>query len=388
MQDRFILLVTASETLVRHPLEKTQNFRVALIYAKVIQSVLRSDLNLIGLSAIDILLALINQAVRLVLLAGAPPTGSPDLKRTTTSSSQRGSAEELIIYLKDCIANLARHVYYANQVTDMISFIILRVQANATTNAGNTSSDDSRTATKAEGQADAKLSSNDIASSAGRPQTEPKPNTSLRTSTFNTEAGRRLALEIIKDIIEVAKSSQQFSAGSVVINRNRVPLGVWEGSQWLSRDPSEEVRLAYKEALTMWALNETEEGEKALDLIDFDSDDCIERLAEKNKPASLQGSTGQSHRSAHPQLLMLPNTAFERRLSSAKNSSNDTEEAPKPRLKYADLKDVIDGKRFVQPFKTDDDDKPLDVKALLASIPKPKPKPKPFSMEPPNLRPY
>lgn len=389
VHDRFILLVTASETLVRHPLEKTQNFRVAFIYAKVIQSVLRSDLNLIGLSAIDILLALINQTIRLVALASVHSNHNPELRQITTSSSQKPASEELIKYLKDCIANLARHVYYGNQVTDMISFIILRVQATATTNSiSKTSSGESRPATKIDGQADGKVSSNDLASSAGRPQTEPKAPSSLRTSTFNTEAGRKLALEIITEIIDVARSSQQFSAGSVVINRNRVPLGVWEGSQWLSRDPSEEVRKAYKEALTMWALNESEEGEKALALIDFDSDDCIERLADKNKPASLQGSTGQSHRSAHPQLLMLPNTVVDRRMSSAKNSSNDTEEVPKPRYKYADLKDVIDGKRFVQPFKSNDDDKPLDVKALLASIPKPKPKQMPFSMEPPNHRPY
>lgn len=339
---------------------------------------------------------MINQTVRLAALAGARSERDEELERvntyktdrTATSTTQKRAAEELIIYLKDCIANLARHVYYANQVTDMISFIILRVQANPiTNNASKTSSEESRPDTKADDQADGKVSSNDLASSAGQPQTEAKAQ-ALRPSTFNTEAGRQLALEIIKDIIDVAKSSQQFSAGSVVINRNRVPLGVWEGSQWLSRDPSEGVRKAYKEALTMWALHESEEGEKALDLIDFDSDDCIERLAEKNKPASIQGSTGQSHRSAHPQLLMLPNTAVDRRMSSAKNSSNDTEEAPKPRYKYADLKEVIEGKRFVQPLKSDDDDKPLDVKALLASIPKPKPKQSPFSMDPPNLRPY
>jgi len=352
VQDRFVVIVTAAETLVRFPLAESQSFRVAEVYAKAILNVLRSDLNLIGLSVIDILLGLIHVSVRTVAMTGDQSSGT-QLNRPVTTSSQRRAAEDLIPYLKDCISNLARHVYYSDQVTDLISFILLRVKADPSP------SEQERPGTTTAVPGDIKAS---VASLSQRPSTRAR---SSVHGTFCTEEGRKLALEIVKDIIDVAKSTQQYSAGSAVINRNRVPLGVWEGSQWLLRDQSEAVRSAYKEALMEWARYESDEGDEAL--IDFEAEDCIERLAETKKPASLHGSVGQSYRSAHPQLLMLPATGMERRMSSGKNSSNGTDEAVKPRVRAQDLKDIIDGKRTVTPRKAARDDA-VDVTALLATI--------------------
>ncbi|CAK4034921.1 Hypothetical predicted protein [Lecanosticta acicola] len=367
VQDRFIFIVTAVEFLVRFPMESSQSFRVAAVYAKSILDVLRSDLNLIGLSVIDILLGLIHMTVRTIAIARAKTTDAP-INRITTAASKTGAAEELIPYFKACIANLARHVYYSDQVTDLISFILLRVKPDAETTATEPSSERERPATMT-AATNPKVSASDVASAAGRPHTQGTPTSS--TGTFATEDGRQIALEIIKDIIDIAKSTQQYSTGSVVITRNRVPLGVWEGSQWLLRDPSHDVRRAYKTALLEWVRFESDEGDEAL--IDFEADDCIEKLAEKKKPAaSLHGSIGQSHRSAHPQLLMLPTNgaAGERRMSSGKNSSNGTEpDATKPRVRASDLKEIIDGKRFVAPVKSGGgEEQPLDVKALLATI--------------------
>lgn len=365
VQDRFILLVVAVEALARYPLEKAQHFRVASMYAKVILGVLRSDLNAAGLSVIDILLGLIHQTVKAAAFLGR--LSSSSLQQPASSSSLREAAEDLIPLLKDCIANLARHVYYSDQVTDLISFILLRVKASPASNPviPQPSSDQERAAGSgiADSETDPKASANDVASSSGRAPTEGRT-ASVRSGIFATEYSRQIALEVVRDIICVAQSTQQYSAGSVNINRNRVPLGVWEGSQWLLRDPSEGVRKAYKEALLEWAQNEAEEGDAAL--IDFEADDCIEKLAEKNKPASIHGSIGQSHRSAHPQLLMLPNFGTERRMSSGKNSSNGTEGALKPRVRASDLQDVVEGRRQV-PIKMGSAE-PVDVKQLLAAI--------------------
>lgn len=371
---------------MRFPLEKSHSFRVAAVYAKSILDVLRSDLNLIGLSVIDILLGLIHMTVRTIGIARPRSTDAP-ITRITTAASRTGAAEELLPYLKACIANLARHVYYSDQVTDLISFILLRVKPDIDTATAESSSERDRPATMTAANSNPKASASDVASAAGRPHTQGRPTSS--TGTFATEDGRQIALEIIKDIIDIAKTTQQYSAGSVVINRNRVPLGVWEGSQWLLRDPSASVREAYKSALLDWARFESDEGDEAL--IDFEAADCIEKLADKKKPASVHGSIGQSHRSAHPQLLMLPTNGAagvsgERRMSSANNSSSNTttnaEEGggAKPRVRASDLREIIDGKRFVAPVKNsrgrsesggagaDGGEGSLDVKALLATI--------------------
>lgn len=349
VQDRFILLFTANETLTRHPLEKLQDFRVASLYAKCILGVLRSDMNLIGLSVIDMLLGLINQTIRLA--AAVAPRQVPalhqqpaaDLERTNTTTSQTGAASELLPLLKDCIANLARHVYYAGQVTDMISFIMLRVKADP-----SASDKDTTVATDGGvGDTSSTLTRNKPASIIG--------------GGFSSGSGRHTALEIVKNIIEIAQSTRQYSAGSTTINRHAVPLGVWEGSQWLAKDSSELVRRTYREALLAWAKYEADDGDAAL--IDFEAADCIERLADSKRPASLHGSTSQSHRSAHPQLLMLPKFGEERRMSSGKNSEGSEE---KPRARSNNLRDIIDGKVFVPPREMDGN--PIDVRALMATV--------------------
>lgn len=301
-------------------------------------------MNLIGLSVIDMLLGLINQTIRLASVV-APRQGSvadqQALQRTNTTNSQQEAARELLPSLKDCIANLARHVYYADQVTDMISFIMLRVKANPS------ASDKDTTVALDTGDSSSTLTRNKPASIAG--------------GGFSSESGRHTALEIVKNIIEIAQSTRQYSAGSTTINRHAVPLGVWEGSQWLAKDSSELVRQTYREALLAWAKYEADDGDAAL--IDFEAADCIERLADSKRPASLHGSTSQSHRSAHPQLLMLPKFGEERRMSSGKNSEGSEE---KPRVRSNNLRDIIDGKVFVPPREMDG--KPIDVKALMATV--------------------
>ncbi|EME49027.1 hypothetical protein DOTSEDRAFT_67909 [Dothistroma septosporum NZE10] len=349
VQDRFIPLFTANETLTRYPLEKSQDFRVASIYAKCILGVLRSDMNLIGLSVIDMLLGLINQTIRLAAAVAPRHDLRSDqqvaggLEWTSTAISHQEARRELLPCLKDCIANLARHVYYADQVTDMISFIMLRVKAN-------TSASDKDTAVAADR----------VTGDTSSALTRDKP-ASVIGGGFSSESGRHTALEIVKNIIEIAQSTRQYSAGSTTINRHAVPLGVWEGSQWLAKDSSELVRETYREALLAWAKYEADDGDAAL--IDFEAVDCIERLADSKRPASLNGSTSQSHRSAHPQLLMLPKFGEERRMSSGKNSEGSEE---KPRGRSNNLRDIIDGKVFVPPREMDG--KPVDVKALMATV--------------------
>ena len=64
VQDRYVILVVAMDTLVNNPVkEDKMDQQVALI--SIIGSILRSDVNLIGLSVMDVLLGLVNQIRKL-----------------------------------------------------------------------------------------------------------------------------------------------------------------------------------------------------------------------------------------------------------------------------------------------------------------------------------
>jgi len=72
VQDRYVILVTAMDILVRSPLSD-DNLQQQLVLATMIDSLLKSDVNLIGLSVMDVLLGLIQHVLRALQLDGAAP---------------------------------------------------------------------------------------------------------------------------------------------------------------------------------------------------------------------------------------------------------------------------------------------------------------------------
>lgn len=390
VQDRFVILFTAVETLRRLPVEGS-DFRSHETFASMIRGVVCSELNLIGLSVMDVLLGLLATTIRTVAHCARPQTSLAG-RDQSTSVIEQNAAVATIEQLKQCIAFLASHVYYSDQVTDMIAAILMRVKAYPTTSDMKKDifgGERSRSNTRATGSKSpsnnipAKTSGRDVSNArpatvaaaspsrqpdadldgiADRPETSERTN-SLRSGYFTTDEARICALEIIKDVIEIAQSSKKLAHGNVIISRNRVPVGIWEGTQWLARSGSEDVRTAYKNAVTAWA--NLESDEKDANVLDFESDDCFGKFAEKIQAPSVRGSIGHSHQS-HPQLLMLPNFGIERRLSSGKNSSNGTE-LPKPRVRAKDLQEIMEGKRQVE-LQVGGSTETPDLKNLLANI--------------------
>lgn len=363
VQYRFINLVVAVEHLYMLPIDgnarSTQNtdkssyLDLHETVVDMINGVLRSDLNLIGLSVMDVMLRLLDHIIRLATVG---------VRSTGTSSDGPGQVEKLIERMKDCIALLAVHIYYGDQVRDMVAAVLIRVKAyplgtgrplaflNEPRAAVNGSTEEPEPSTMV------------------RPVTHEQPG-STKSTYFTSDEARQVALEMVACIIEFANSRGRSTTTSTVSNRHRVPVGVWEGTQWLLRDPSEGVRNAYKAALRVWARYEADDTDEQM--LDFDAEDCIGRLVEKARPAaSIRGSIGHSHQS-HPQLLMLPYPA-DRRLSSSRNSSSGTAERTKPRVTAQDLDDIMNGRKTV-PLRVQLDDAPdhtgpLDMKSVLATL--------------------
>ncbi|KAI7485687.1 hypothetical protein KC351_g3807 [Hortaea werneckii] len=279
--DRFILLVTAVETLVRLPL-KERDIRQHLLHASLIDHILRSDLNLIGLSTMDVLLQLMQHTLRILQSGVAPPAtassnsaSAPNTPKTPASgASQPASAAEqsrsngdtdrpspptteLVDRLKSCIAGLATHIYYTDQISDMIGAILLRLKPNPTS-----SGQQAPSATVAAIE-EPRTALSEVASNSGLPTSRSRSN-STNNGYFSFDAARQTALEAVRDIIKVANNCRHHSLSGLADSRNAVPIAIWEGTQWLLKDPSHEVRIAYVQALMTWLEFETDKTDTRL----------------------------------------------------------------------------------------------------------------------------
>ncbi|KAL8751414.1 MAG: hypothetical protein Q9184_006079 [Pyrenodesmia sp. 2 TL-2023] len=258
VQDRFIIVVTIMETLVRSPIVE-ENLVQQLLLATLVDCLLKSSINMIGLSVMDVLLGLVQHILLLLQLGGKgsnvlphhqqtdaidlfqetsglisePTAGKPGtIKEVASPSSSR---QELLDLLQHCIGDLATHIYYSDQVADIITAILLRLKPSA----------NSGVSTMAAAIEHPQAAAQAIANSV---QLQENPKTD---DFFSFGTARVTALRAVKEVILVANIKGQTSGGAA-IGRNRLGVRVWEGTQWLLRDPDRRVRRAYVDALLTW----------------------------------------------------------------------------------------------------------------------------------------
>ncbi|KAL8994294.1 MAG: hypothetical protein Q9169_005690 [Polycauliona sp. 2 TL-2023] len=258
VQDRFIILVTIMETLVRSPILE-ENLTKQLLLTTLVDSLLKSSINMIGLSVMDVLLGLVQHILLLLQLGGKgsnvlphhQQTDAIDLFQETSGlmsppssdnpgvipeeSSPSSSRQELLDHLQQCIGDLAHHIYYSDQVADIITAILLRLKPSATSNVSTMA------AAVEHPQAAAQAIANSV-------QLQENPKTD---DFFSFGTARVTALKAVKEVLLVANFRGSTSGGSAP-GRNRVGVRVWEGTQWLLRDQDRRVRRAYVDALLTW----------------------------------------------------------------------------------------------------------------------------------------
>ena len=272
VQDRFIIVVTAMETLVRSPMVEPM-LEKQLALATMIDWLLSSSINLIGLSVMDVLLGFIQHVLLLLQLGGRDSRVAPhpqqtdglDLFRDANDTFEQGSPfhdpdrgrrqstnestaspvrQELLFRLQKCIGDLATHIYYTDQISDMMTAILARLKPSVQSDVASTSAaiDDPAAAARA------------IAKSASL-QEDPSID-----GFFSFATARVIALRAIKDILTTA-NIRKFTTGTTAEARSRVGIQVWEGTQWLLRDEDREVRYAYVDALLIWLKLETNKND-------------------------------------------------------------------------------------------------------------------------------
>jgi protein EFR3 len=299
VQDRYVILVTAMEKLIRSPLTEG-NIPQQLVLATMVDSLLKSNVNLIGLSVMDVLLGLIQHVLRILQLGGVDPhhqqrittnEGSPSKghsKNPSPSTSTVGPPiieitpstlrKELLNRLQQCIGDLATHVYYADQISDMISAILLRLKPSPLSAIPN----------PAAAIEDPETTTNVLSASANLVE---DPN---MDGFFSFATAKATALKAIKSVLLVATKAKM--SGGATLGRNRVGLRVWEGTQWLLRDPDGRVRKAYVDALLTWLDREITVGD--LRVFEDKSPHSSHKEQTKNGNESTVGTTKRAVSSA------------------------------------------------------------------------------------------
>ncbi|KAL2161359.1 hypothetical protein VTH06DRAFT_8581 [Thermothelomyces fergusii] len=252
--DRFIILVAAMDALAQHPLAD-DTLRHHVVLAAMISALLRSDINLIGLSVMDVLLRLVGHIRKLVQMAADPDSlrtephvpGEPDprylagLRLGDAAEQAAAQRRNLLFRLQECIGDLATHVYYADQIFDMISLLLQKLRPSRSGSPpGSSPGGTSRTAETP------KSSANGLA--------DEQPHHA--DSLASLAAAKIAALRAIKSVLLVANPRARMS-GDVGLSRSRVPVRVWDGTHWLLRDPDGLVRKAYADAVLTWLDRET-----------------------------------------------------------------------------------------------------------------------------------
>ena len=239
MQDRFVILVTIMETLNKIE-TKDESLSRQLHMLSLVDWLLRSNINMIGLSVMDVLLGLLHYLKSLLLYSyqaselpqhqQADPIElfdpkftaseipcSPAITEDSVFEEITPSIEQLLlIKVRRSIAALAMHVYYSDQVSDLVHAMLERIRPFAPVESGKSS-----------------LRSD------------------LSDEGFTSGTAKLTALNAVKEALVVANTKGSLSGGAA-IGRTRVGINSWSSTKWLLQDPDPRVRRAYVETLLTW----------------------------------------------------------------------------------------------------------------------------------------
>ncbi|KAK8008861.1 Protein EFR3 [Apiospora marii] len=293
VQDRYVILLATMDTLTRTP-SMEENIPELTVLIAIMSSLLRSDVNLIGLSVMDVLLGLVQQVKKALKSSGrTTPGGTPKTpdKEADPEQDQHMTPQrkEYLARIQQCIGDLATHVYYADQISDMISAILVRLKPHPSTVTA------SPPAEKADGTPGTGTSTG-----SSPPDEQHSPD-----SFVYLERAKVTALRAIKSILLVANPKTKVS-GNANLTRNKVPVQVWEGSHWLLRDPDGQVRKAYAGAVTTWLDRETTRA----DLIARDESQKPTRMGNKEVQSSAFARRAVSSASNREKPTKVPRSHF------------------------------------------------------------------------------
>ena len=247
VQDRFVILFAATEYLSRLPVTE-DSLTMHLSLVRIVSWLLRSSANFIGLSVIDVLDGFVQHLFRLLQI-GKPmsrglgmyrpsedfqsaqlsqpkPDDPSDIEKLSKTPSNLRT--QVVQELKGAIGDLASHIYYLDQVGDMIAALFNHLKAESSL-------------------------TNDASA-----QMRPTVSSPEDTGFFTHSSARIIVLEAIVQILIMANSARKDDAG--VAARNKVDVSTFDGTQWLLKDSHGLVRKSYVQVVATWAEKELDKS--------------------------------------------------------------------------------------------------------------------------------
>lgn len=217
---RFTILITCIDKLEQTPME---NIESKTHMTTIISKLLSSNVNFMGLSVMDILESLLMQITKYLRVHKASSHIIPPL------------VHEIVI----CIGNLATHIYYSDQISDMCSNVMFRIRAAPLEAASGIAKDDSEKSSVIEG--------------------------------FSSGMAKIVGFHIIREILIVANERGTPSGGS----RNHVEMSMWEGTAQHILDEDHCARESYFDAFATFLEYEARETVAAMKMGDTSPTDAF-----------------------------------------------------------------------------------------------------------------
>lgn len=230
------LILTRCQGMLVNISDNDQTLQKQVLLAGIMCHLLSSSVNLIGLSVMDVLAALLqhtSQLLRHESLSGTPSQSPTGLSTSNTPRSSNGEVNTgistlaathlrhaLLEKLEKCIGDLATHIYYSDQIADMVAEILLHLKPTSSSMSGSPNH-----------------TQQDLSAGKDSP-----------TVGFGGTLARRVGLRALKSILVIADRKGETSG----VGRHKVPMRVWEGSHWMIRDEDVTVRRAYIDAFVTW----------------------------------------------------------------------------------------------------------------------------------------
>lgn len=238
VQTRFVILVSAMD-LLHATSPKEDALDTVFNILSVIDWLLKSSVNMIGLSVMDILYGLTRYIPDIL----SPPGPGGNKEKSDSPADLSPRRKSVLNLVEQCIGDLATHIYYGDQVADMMRAILRKFKP-------------------APNQESAAPNSLATVHEGGGTLAVPKPENTesngdkAQQEAFSNTVAKLSALRAVKAILVVANLRASGIAAESE-TRNQVGIHVWEGTQGLLRDPERDVRHAYADAFLSWLQLET-----------------------------------------------------------------------------------------------------------------------------------
>lgn len=244
VQLRFVILSSLVDLFVGQPISAVQS---QMKLTCLISSLLSSSVNMVGLSVMDVQRLLISHQHKVIR------------HQIDNKDVEESKLEPLILRITDCIASITTHIYYADQISDMVHDILARTHHHHRASSSYSPSDVHPIAPRSRSSSSLSHLPESVqnnSSSSNNGERQP----SHHTHNYSQPARDKALitdLNNVRAILRVSKSTQG-------LDSNKIGISAWDGTQSLIHHDNRDVRFAFASAFITYLKNGVTEDDKHL----------------------------------------------------------------------------------------------------------------------------